>query len=287
MQSHAIGKFRKKWLGLGGFLILALLIAVGITYRGENEDGVWEGPPGLILWNTVTAAEMPNSPELLARGRVLYEVHCASCHGTNGDGQGPSSLFLDTPPRDFTKAVYKFRSSRQEGMPTDLDLFRTITTGLPAYGMPSFRYLSEKDRWALVHRVKSFFPNWDRFGKPEVLPIATEPPERTDSLARGKQLYETKYKCSDCHGLTGQGDGPRARELKDQWEQPISPRDFTLGPAFLKMGWHRKDTVRMLVAGIPGTPMPSQIDQLANPSDLSEFWDIARYVEYLRANAEE
>lgn len=284
MQLHPVVKLRKHWLGVGGVIILALLIAVGITYLRQDEEEVWEGPPGLILWETVTAAEVPNSAGLLARGRVLYEIHCAACHGIRGDGQGPGLLFLDTSPRDFTQPVYKFRTTRQEGMPADLDLFRTITTGFPAYGMPSFRHLSEKDRWALVHRVKSFFPNWTRFGRPEVITITAEPPEQTASLARGKQLYETKYKCSDCHGLSGHGDGPRAEELKDQWERPISPRDFTIGPAFLKMGWRRRDTVRMLVTGIPGTPMPSQVDQLADPTDLSEFWDIARYVEQLRVN---
>ena len=47
------------------------------------------------------------------------------------------------------------------------------------------------------------------------------------------------------------------------------------------MGWRKRDTVRMLATGIPGTPMPSYLDQLEDPSDLGEFWDVARYVEHL------
>ena len=263
-------------------------MAMGVACSTQLEEApYWEGPPGLVLWETATATEIPGSPELLAKGRILYGGRCATCHGINGDGQGPGSLFLDTPPRDFTQGIYKFRTTPQEGMPADMDLFRTITAGFPAYGMPSFRYLSEEDRWALVHYVKSLFPNWERFGKPEVIAIAAEPQEQPDSVERGKQFYETKYECGDCHGLSGHGDAPRAEELKDQWDRPISPRNFTLGPTFLKMGWRRVDSVRMLVTGIPGTPMPSQIDQLADPTDLREFWDIARYVEHLRTVAEQ
>lgn len=272
-----------------GLVVVACLLALGVAFTLAQEGAssrTGDVPPGLVLWETATAQRIPASPALMARGRQVYGVRCATCHGAEGDGQGPASLLLSTPPRDFTKGVYKFRTTGQNGMPADLDLFRSITAGFPAYGMPSFRYLSEEDRWALVYYVKSFYPNWKKFGKPEVIAIAQEPPEDPNSLERGKAIYEAKFNCVQCHGATGHGDGPRVPELKDHWNRPISPRDFTLGPTFRKSGWRRRDTVRMLVMGVPGTPMPSHIDQISDPRDLREFWDVARYVDHLVKEAQ-
>lgn len=38
----------------------------------------------------------------LDQGKALYNGHCASCHGINGDGQGPAAPALSTPPANFT-----------------------------------------------------------------------------------------------------------------------------------------------------------------------------------------
>jgi mono/diheme cytochrome c family protein len=35
-------------------------------------------------------------------GAVLYERHCASCHGMGGKGDGPMAASLTTPPADLT-----------------------------------------------------------------------------------------------------------------------------------------------------------------------------------------
>lgn len=287
MRQRMIQIRNTRWLI--GSAIAAFFLALGVAFTLAQEGAsshVDDAPPGQILWGSATAKPIPVSPALLARGRLIYGVRCATCHGNEGAGDGPASLFLSTPPRDFTKGVYKFRTTGQDGMPADLDLFRSITAGFPAYGMPSFRYLSEEDRWSLVYYVKSFYPNWEKFGSPEVLAVTEAHPEDEGAVERGKALYQAKFNCAQCHGAAGRGDGPRAAELKDHWGHSISPQDFTLGPTFRKAGWRRIDTVRMLMTGVPGTPMPSHIDQLADPKDLREFWDVARYVEYLTEEAQ-
>lgn len=275
---------RKKGFWLRGLQTLGLVMVLGTAC--VQQETYWEGPPGLILWEAATAQRIPPSPELLARGRELYAVRCIICHGTEGTGRGPASGFLDTPPRDFTTGNFKFRTTFQEGMPSDLDLFRTITAGFPVYGMPSYRYLSVQDRWALVYYVKGFYPGWDDYGKPEVINLGEEPAEEPGAIDRARILYETKFKCKDCHGASGHGDGPRAEELKGQWGLPLSPRDFTLEPVFRKAGWRRADTARILATGLAGTDMPSFIDQSPDPETSKELWDVASYVEYLKAEAQ-
>lgn len=273
------------WFRFVGSSVLFSAVSLSCIHKAEN-TGYREGPPGLLQWETATAPETQSAPDLPALGRKVYAVRCAGCHGMEGDGRGAASVFLATPPRDFTRGVYKFRTTPQERMPADMDLFRTITAGFPAYGMPSFAYLSEKERWALVHYVKSFYPNWDKFASPEVVAVAGEPASQPDAMERGRSLYEKKFECVQCHGPKGHGDGPRAAELKDPWDRPISPRDFTLGATFRKAGWRPIDTVRILATGVPGTPMSSYIDQLPDPKNMSEFWDVARFMEHLAAEAQ-
>lgn len=277
-------KRSRHWLA--GLLVLVLL---GVLYLGCSRQPTapdWEGPPGMLLWEAATASQIADSAELLARGRQLYSVRCLTCHGSEGDGRGPASLFLGTPPRDFTSGNYKFRSTYQEGMPADMDLYRTITAGFPAYGMPSFRYLSNEDRWALVYYVKSFYPDWDEFGRPQVIAVSAQPPEDPQAVNRGKELYEDKFECITCHGPEGHGDGEQAHELRGQWDLPLSPRDFTKGPTFRKAGWRIQDTVRTIATGLPGTDMPSFAEQSTDPENFTDLWDVARYVEYLKAQAQ-
>ena len=35
-------------------------------------------------------------------GRVLYQAHCAVCHGTDGSGSGPMARYLKVKPTDLT-----------------------------------------------------------------------------------------------------------------------------------------------------------------------------------------
>ncbi len=63
------------------------------------------------------------------------------------------------PPRDFVSAQYKFRTTASGQLPTDEDIFRTISRGATGTGMPPWQYLlDDNDRWALVDYVKTFSP---------------------------------------------------------------------------------------------------------------------------------
>ena len=211
------------------------------------------------------------STDVIASGKSLYEKKCAVCHGVEGKGDGPAQAFLYPKPRDLTAGRFKIRSTPSGSLPTDEDLFKTITNGITGTSMPSWRSIPEKERRALVEHIKTFD---ERFKTQPRKPIgiASPPPRTPQLLAKGKQLYQDAG-CNDCHGTTGRGDGPSAETLKDDWENAITPYDFTKGGRF-KAGSSVQDIYRTFTTGMAGTPMPSYADSLAE----DERWAVAYYV---------
>ena len=88
-------------------------------------------------------------------GKPVYDAKCALCHGVKGDGKGPAAELLLPQPRDFTSGVYKIRTSANK-VPTDQDIFRMISNGMPGTSMPAWDVLPERDRWNLVAYIKTF-----------------------------------------------------------------------------------------------------------------------------------
>lgn len=207
-------------------------------------------------------------------GRALYERECAVCHGQGGKGDGPAAYLLFPKPRDFTRAYFKIRSTTSGSLPTDEDLFRTITNGMPGSAMPSFDWLSEDDRRALVQVVKGFSEAFEKL-EPELLPAPpARPPADATELALGAQKYR-ELGCWKCHGEKGRGDGPSSEGLFDNWKRPIRANDFTRG--IYKGGGSEEDIYLRFASGMDGTPMPSY-EGTATPV---EIWALVRYVKSL------
>ena len=214
---------------------------------------------------------IPQSADLVARGKEEYGEHCIGCHGAKGDGNGLAATFLFPRPRDFTIGAFKFRSTPSGSLPTDGDLFRTVTRGVRWTAMPTWHEVPDKARLAVITYIKTFSRRWkeEKPEPPVVLP--TPPPATSELLARGKQLY-VKAKCWECHGDTGRGDGPSADQLKDDLKFPIRPADFTKGQ--FKGGSDVTDIYRTMTLGLDGTPMPSFADSM----NEAERWAISYFV---------
>ena len=89
----------------------------------------------------------------------LYRKHCVQCHGTTGDGMGPTSALLAPYPRDFRRGSFKFKSTPIGKKPTHADLVRTLENGLPGTAMPAFGTLNRSQEYsedvdALAHYVR-------------------------------------------------------------------------------------------------------------------------------------
>ena len=221
------------------------------------------------------APVFPN-PEM---GKRLYQERCEQCHGPDGQGDGPAADYVYPRPRDFTLALYKVRSTPSGRVPTDHDLFRVISEGLPGTSMPAWKkFLSDEERWQLVHHVKTFDIVGAFQDEPakEQVAIGTVPKMTPELVKRGADLYEAK-KCWQCHGKAGRGDGVSAQGMKDDWGHPIRPINFTKSWRF-RGGDRLEDIYRTFTTGFNGTPMPSFADTIPEPDDR---WALAAFVKSL------
>ena len=170
----------------------------------------------------------PETPKLRALGRSLFEQRCAGCHGQKGDGLGPHAARLPVRPTDFTLGVYKLRSTPTGSIPTDRDLFITLTRGVHGTPMLPWKSLSEEQRWALVYQLKSLSVRFreERPARPIAVPVP--PKEERPLRERGAALY-AKLLCARCHGEEGAGNGVAARAYEQTAGRQVRPRDFTRG----------------------------------------------------------
>ncbi len=244
--------------------------------------------------NIAQAADTPSKPmpeesdELKAQGKEIYINRCSFCHGLMGDGNGPAADYMDPRPRDFTLGTFKFRTTQSGELPTNEDLFRTVSRGLSGTGMQAFdsdrikNGLSEQERWAVISYIKTFTPE---FEDPELDPVKNgllvslpknRAPYNEDSIAKGKELF-LETKCWECHGKEGRGDGLEAFDKTDDWGFPIRIRNVT-HPWKIKAGIEVEDIYMRFSTGINGTPMPSFVDARTE----EERWYIANYIKSLQ-----
>ena len=265
----------------------AALLAVGcnqssVTSPTEPKQSAAAQPAAHSVALTFSDFPVPPKPEVTAEfishGKVVYEQNCAACHGVNGDGKAPAAAFLAPKPRNFTEANYRLRSTPGGSLPTDADIFRSVSLGVVGTPMPPWRHhLSDDDRWAVVEYIKTFSPRFaDTKEDRHTLAAIGTPAERNDAaIAQGKELF-TKLACVTCHGEKGEGNGTSAPTLVDDSGGHIKPRDFTK-PGSFKSGYATKEIVRTILTGFNGTPMVGFNGSI--PAE--DAWKLAYYVETL------
>src|SRR5260370_26372231 len=91
-------------------------------------------------------------------GKALYRRFCVGCHGEEGNGLGENAQWLDPRPRDFTTALFLWRSTPTGTLPTDQDLYDTITRGIVATLMPTWRPLTPQQKVDYLAYIKTFSP---------------------------------------------------------------------------------------------------------------------------------
>ncbi len=219
-------------------------------------------------------------PAQEARGKAVYDKWCAGCHGDTGAGDGEAARYMLPRPRDFTRAVFKIRTSASGEIPTDADLRRVIDVGMPGTAMPGWQErLSERERDDVVAYVKSFSQFFAGTTATAVT-LGGAPGSSTESIAAGKAAYE-KLECFKCHGQAARGDGTSAPTLKDDWGHPIRAADLTASWNF-RGGSSVEDIYTRLRTGLDGTPMPSFTDAIENKLITDEqLWQVAQYVRSL------
>ncbi len=252
-------------------------------------------------------------------GKDLYRFRCEVCHGETGAGDGIAAELMYPLPRDFSLALFKYKTSPGTELPRDEDIFNTIKYGLPGTAMPGWgiegqALLSDEQILSLIPVIKGFdftqaWPPEDAEDEDfdddgyylksdfnvvtEIEPIAGQIAYSEESIEKGKQAYMKS--CKECHGDTGRGNITSGKKLQDDWGYRIWPRNLTKpwtwrATQSLKPDEsERKETIQAiyqrLSIGILGTPMPAHRaveEGNEDPVSLEDRWHIANYVYSLR-----
>jgi len=271
--------------------LLLLIAAVGISMI-SGSAAVWtyaQESGGSGVPEGFKKSDFPAMPaaEDIEAGKRVYFTKCVWCHGVDGGGDGPSADRLWPRPRNFNQGTFKIRHTASGELPLpQMDLFQTVTHGLPGSAMPSWEgILSEDQRRQVIAFVTSQLVKDRKFDDKDtesftVLQLdSLKPiPPSKESLEKGAQLVVDK-KCIECHGVEGHGDG-NAFNLKDDWGFPIQPASWHKCWNFRgsrQDPYNVKNIFRTFSTGVNGTPMPS----FADNTTIEERWHIANFVQSL------
>ena len=302
--------------------------AMPVWHEMLGESDVWNVITFLFDYNgqvpriwdpEVSKAVTGIKDELLAQrkgmqGKELYAFRCEVCHGEQGMGDGVAADFMYPRPRDFSLALFKYKTSPGTLPPRDEDLFNTIKNGLPGTGMPGWAsLLSDEQIRSLIPAIKSFditaawppeeadeeaFDEDGRYLKQDFIQVTDSEPQdgriaySEESVAKGKLAFDKA--CKECHGAEGRGNIVSGKKLEDDWGFRIWPRNMTKPWTWratqAAAGEQEQERTigniyTRLSIGIPGTPMPAHRaveEGNEDPVSLEDRWHIANYVYNLR-----
>ena len=137
-----------------GCVIVSLMPVLVIVPAMGAEDHMMRPrvPADKLAEARALTSPFPESPEMLAKGKALYEGKgtCVNCHGQSGAGDGPVAASLNPSPRNFHH--HGFWRHRTEG-----EIFWVIKHGSPGTSMIGFGdQLTDEEIWAIIQYERSF-----------------------------------------------------------------------------------------------------------------------------------
>ncbi len=101
-----------------------------------------------IINNFAIATSPKSTPDVRAAA-ALFQQNCFACHGAQGKGDGPLAITLQPKPADF-------HDRERQAQRSVFGLYNTISVGVKGTAMPSFKQLTDEQRWALAFYVSQF-----------------------------------------------------------------------------------------------------------------------------------
>jgi mono/diheme cytochrome c family protein len=244
--------------GVPGTAMVAWQTELSAAEIGELAD--------FILQNFITtpapSTTFSRAPTGDTEAHLIYRESCSVCHGDDGKGAVWGQNSLSTTPRNFTTSQAKIELTRER-------MIKSVMHGRPGTPMPGFgTQLSEEQIVAVVDHIRMRFMGADMSA---VSTIATSsdyherpfPGRLVGNFERGRSLYFQN--CLECHGATGDGDGPRAYFIFPR------PRDFHEEATRETM--NRPRLYDAVADGVNGREMPAWrfVFAAQDIADVSEF----------------
>jgi cytochrome c oxidase cbb3-type subunit 2 len=258
-----------KWSLLLSVVVALCLSAASYAQLTTYQQQEW-------LHSPAASSHIGNLTGAAPAAAMPYRRYCVGCHGPLGDGNGENMQWINPKPRDFQLAIFKCRSTPTGTLPTDQDLYDSISRGLDRSNMPSWNALTKQERADLVAWIKHFSPRWQNEKAGTPIQIPPQPEITPDRVKTGQEVFR-KMECWKCHGVEGMANGPSSSTLTDDLGRPISPFNFTDGSRPL-CGNTDTDLYKIFMTGLDGTPMPSFSDNIKP----EEAWDLVFYLRSLQ-----
>lgn len=133
-----------KIVGAGGLLVSSLCFLCAAQGKPEKAEpgSVYKELDKAPAKYRTRANPMAKDRDAVPAGKVLFEEHCAECHGENALG---------------TKKAPSLRAPEVQTAPPGT-LFWLLTNGVVRKGMPVWSRLPEPQRWQLVTFIQSLGP---------------------------------------------------------------------------------------------------------------------------------
>jgi mono/diheme cytochrome c family protein len=98
-------------------------------------------------------------PNYIPSGKLMYQEHCATCHGIDAKGTGPLASLLITRPSDLTLLAKRHGGKfPREYVSSVLEFGPGATahgsSDMPTWG-PIFRYYDKQNERAVQQRIKN------------------------------------------------------------------------------------------------------------------------------------
>jgi len=222
-----------------------------------------------------------------SRGRQIYARTCSVCHGDKGAGSMWASQNLRPAPRDFSSPLARTELTRER-------MLASVAGGRPGTAMAAYASkLSGEDIAAVVDYIRGSVMHVDAnaahsgpHAAAAAQPAAPNAPSapaapmpaplaRSDmklpmplglraDAAAGHKFYDAN--CATCHGVKGDGQGPRAYFINPK------PRVFTSAESRALL--NRPAIYAAVSAGKRGTEMPAW-DKVLSPQEIA---DVSEYL---------
>jgi len=147
--------------------VLFIILAIGLYYLGNIGNVAQQNIPPLISDVPEIAdltIQQPRSippvdvnlisvstPELIEKGKVIYQSTCAVCHGAEGAGAGPGSVGLNPAPRNFLIHEGWINGESISGM------YTTLQEGTPNSSMIAYDFFLPEEKFGLIHYIQKTF----------------------------------------------------------------------------------------------------------------------------------